>query len=84
MNNKQKAAFKEFLDKKMSLLEMDNKIQDILKTNTSLFDFENDCIIQKSCAYYVNKQEIIVEFDIIKKSQNNLNNIVKITNIWEV
>ena len=75
---------KEILNKKMSLLEMDNKIQDILKTTTSLFDFENDCIIQQSCAYYVNKQEIVIEFDIIKKSQNNLNNIVKITNIWEV
>lgn len=74
---------KEILYKKMSLLEMDNKIQDILKTTTSLFDFENDCINQKSCAYYVNNQEVIVEFDIIKKSQNNLDTIVKITNIWE-
>lgn len=75
---------KEILNKKMSLLEMDNKIQDILKTNTSLFDFENDCIIQKSCAYYVNNQEIVVEFDILKKEKNNFDTIVKITNIWEV
>lgn len=73
---------KEILNKKMSLLEMDNKIQDILKTNTSLFDFENDCINQLSCAYYVNNQEIIVEFEILKKEKNNFDTIVKITNIW--
>lgn len=72
------------LNKELTLLEMDNTIIDIIGNTNSLFDYENDCIEQQSCAYYIDTDKnIVVEFEIIKKEENNLNTLVKVTNIWE-
>lgn len=74
----------ELLNKKMTLLEMDNKTEEISGSTTSLFDEESDCLEQKSCAYYMAKDKnIIVEFEIVNKKQDNTETIVKVTDIWE-
>lgn len=62
----------------MSLAEMDNLIEEITGSTTSLLDLdiEEDCIKQESCVYYVPKynKEIVVEFEIRegKKIENDL------------
>ena len=74
----------ELLNKEMTLLEMDNEAERITGSTTSLFDVENDCMEQTSCAYYMDKDKnIIVAFEIVKKEENNKETIVKVTNIWE-
>lgn len=74
----------ELLNKEMTLVEMDNKVERITESTTSLFDAESDCMEQNSCAYYIKEDKnIIVEFKIIKKEENNLETIVKVTDIWE-
>ena len=74
----------ELLNKEITLLEMDNEAERITGSTTSLFDFEEDCINQTSASYYMGKDKnIILEFKIIKKEENNLDTIVKVTDIWE-
>lgn len=74
----------ELLNKEMTLLEMDNEAKRITGSTTSLFDFEEDCINQTSVSYYMDKDKnIILVFEIIKKEENNLDTIVKVTDIWE-
>ena len=74
----------ELLNKEISLVEMDNEVERITESTTSLFDAESDCMEQNSCAYYIREDKnIIVEFEIIKKEENNLETIVKVTDIWE-
>lgn len=74
----------ELLNKEITLLEMDNEAGRITGSTTSLFDFEEDCINQTSVSYYMDKDKnIILEFKIIKKEENNLDTIVKVTDIWE-
>lgn len=74
----------ELLNKEMTLVEMDNEVERITESGTSLFDAESDCIEQNSCSYYIREDKnIVVEFEIIKKEENNLETIVKVTDIWE-
>lgn len=74
----------ELLNKEMTLVEMDNKVERITESTTSLFNTENDCIEQQSCSYYIEEDKnIVVEFKIIKKEANNLETTVKVTDIWE-
>lgn len=57
----------ELLNKVMSLLELDNKVQGILGTTESLYDYLNDVIEQKACSYYIDSEfeGIIIEFEIL-------------------
>lgn len=75
---------KELLDKEMELVDMDNVVIAELNSN-SLFESEDDCVEQNSCSYYVKnaENEIVVEWEIVKQAENNLNTIVKVTDIWE-
>ena len=74
----------ELLNKEMTLVEMDNEVERITESTSSLFNCESDCMEQNSCAYYIREDKnIIVEFEIIKKEENNLETIVKVTDIWE-
>lgn len=79
-----KSLKERLLNKEMILLEMDNEAQKITGSTTSLFDTENDCMEQKSCAYYMDKdKDIVVEFEIIEQKEDNLETIIKVTDIWE-
>lgn len=72
------------LNKEMTLVDMDNEAERITGSTTSLFDAESDCIEQKSCAYYMDTDKnIIVEFEIIDKKEDNTETLVKVTDIWE-
>lgn len=74
----------ELLNKEFTLVEMDNEVERITESTSSLFNCESDCMEQNSCAYYIREDKnIIVEFEIIKKEENNLDTIVKVTDIWE-
>lgn len=74
----------ELLNKEMTLVDMDNAVKRISGSTASLFDEENDCMDQKSCAYYMDTDKnIIVEFEIINKKQENTETIIKVTDIWE-
>ena len=74
----------DLLNKEMTLVDMDNEAERITGSTTSLFDAESDCIEQKSCAYYMDTDKnIIVEFKIIDKKEDNTETIVKVTDIWE-
>ena len=69
----------------MTLIEMDNEVEEITESTTSLFDSESDCMEQTSCSYYIKEDKnIVVEFEIIDKNEeNNTETLVKVTNIWE-
>ena len=75
----------DLLNKEMSLVEMDNKVEEITGSTTSLFDAEDDCMEQRSCAYYIDEDKnIIVEFEIINKNEDDITEtIVKVTDVWE-
>lgn len=63
---------------------MDNTTISIIGNTNSLFDAENDCIEQESCSYYLDTDKnIVIEFKILKKEKNNLETLVKVTNILE-
>lgn len=72
------------LNKEMTLVDMDNEAERITGSTTSLFNTESDCMEQKSCAYYMDTDKnIIVEFEIINKKEDNTETIIKVTDIWE-
>lgn len=74
----------ELLNKEMTLVDMDNEAERITGSSTSLFDSENDCMEQNSCAYYIDTDKnLIVEFEIIEQKEDNTETIVKVINIWE-
>lgn len=87
----------ELLNKEISLLDLDNKIQTITGSSTSLFDYD-ECIEQDGCAYYINEEdeEIMVEYEFKEnkekileyleknEDENLFNSIVKVTNIWKL
>lgn len=71
------------LNKTMSLLEMDNKVEKIAETETSLFDY-TECLKYNSCGYYIKKDKnIIVEWEIVKKAEDATETKIKVVNIWE-
>lgn len=80
----------ELLNKEMSLVDMDNEVGRITGSTTSLFDAENDCMEQNSCAYFIYDKEfigaknIVVEFEIINENkEDSAETLVKVTDIWE-
>lgn len=74
----------ELLNKEMTLVDMDNEAERITGSSTSLFDSENDCMEQNSCAYYIDTDKnLIVEFEIMEQKEDNTETIVKVINIWE-
>lgn len=80
----------ELLNKEMSLIDMDNEVERITGSTTSLFDAEEDCMEQNSCAYFIYDKEfigaknIVVEFEIVNKNkEDNTETVVKVTDIWE-
>ena len=74
----------ELLNKEMTLLEMDNEAERITRSTTSLFDAESDSMEQTSCAYYMDTDKnIVVEFEIINKNEDNTETLIKVTDIWE-
>lgn len=73
----------ELLNKEVTLLGLDNTAERIAESTTSLFDYA-ECLKQKSCAYYIGKDKnIIVEWEVIEKAEDNTDTIVKVTDIWE-
>lgn len=80
----------ELLNKEISLVDMDNEVGRITGSTTSLFDAENDCMEQNSCAYFIYDKEfigaknIVVEFEIINENkEDSAETLVKVTDIWE-
>lgn len=73
----------ELLGKEIELLDLDNYIQQELGTNQSLFDDEYYVIENESVAYYLdNEHDLIIDFEIIEKNNNNLYTIIKINDIF--
>lgn len=79
----------ELLNKKITLLDLDNTVQSIVENTNSLFDAEKDCMEQNSCAYFVRedkflgRKDIIVGWEVIEEKENNLETIVEVDDIWE-
>ena len=74
----------ELLNKDLTLVEMDNAVERITGSTTSIFDEISDCLEQKSCAYYMEENKnIIVEFDIIEENEEETESLVKVIDIWE-
>lgn len=75
----------ELLGKEVSLLELDNTVQSITGSTTSLFDYDTTNV---SCSYYISyndetdmDEEILVEYDIVKENEERTETIVKVTNV---
>lgn len=74
----------ELLNKKLTLVEMDNTMESITGSETSVFDTIRECLEQKSCAYYMEENKnIIVEFDIVEDNEEKTEILIKVTDIWE-
>ena len=74
----------ELLNKELTLLKMDNEVERITGSTTSVFDAINDCLEQTSGAYYMEENKnIIVAFDIVEENEEKTEIIVKVTDIWE-
>ena len=73
----------ELLGKELTLLELDNYIQQKLKTTQSLFDDECYVIDIESAGYYLDDlHDLIIGFSITEKNNNNLYTIIKINDIF--
>ena len=84
---------KEFLNKEFTLLDLDNTIENLTESTTSIFDFdlERDVMYSNkegSCSYYIecndetDMDEVInVEFTVIKENEDEREILVKVTNI---
>lgn len=82
----------EILNKEFTLLDLDNKIEKVTGSTTSVFDFDLDRDIindnEGSCSYYISyndeadmDEEINVEFTVIKESEDEKGILVKVTNV---
>lgn len=84
MENIIKELKEELLNKEMTLCEMDNAAERITESTTSIFDCIDDCLEQKSCAYYLEENKnIVVEFEILEDAEDKTVINVKVTDIWE-
>lgn len=85
MDNIIKELKEELLNKEITLVDMDNEIERITGSTTSLFDTESDCMEQLSCSYYIEEDKnIVVEFEIINNNEEDSSEtLVKVTNFWE-
>ena len=82
----------EILNKEFTLLDLDNKIEKLTGSTTSVFeyDLERDIINENegSCSYYISyndetdmDEEINVEFTVIKENEDEKEILVKVTNV---
>lgn len=82
----------EILNKEFTLLDLDNKIEKLTGSTTSVFeyDLERDIINENegSCSYYISyndetdmDEEINVEFAVIKENEDEKEILVKVTNV---
>lgn len=82
----------ETLNKEFTLLDLDNKIEKLTGSTTSVFeyDLERDIINENegSCSYYISyndetdmDEEINVEFAVIKENEDEKEILVKVTNV---
>ena len=74
----------ELLNKEMTLLDMDNELMNALETNNSIFDGDTESFIEdRNFVYQVQglEDEIMVDFKVIEKNEDNLETIVKVTNV---
>lgn len=73
----------ELLEKEVTLLELDNYIQQEIETTQSLFDDEYYVLQDKSASYYLNDDnDLIIGFEIVEKNENSLYTIIKIDEIF--
>lgn len=78
---------KEILNKEFTLLDLDNTVEDLTGTTTSVFDYELNRDImynnkEGSCSYYITEEEEInVEFKIVKNNDDEREILVKVTNV---
>ncbi len=77
----------ELLGKEMTLLEVDNKVEGITGSTTSLFDYGFE-EVKSSCSYYIQyndetdmDEEILVEYEIVEDNEEQTDIIVKVTNV---
>lgn len=82
----------EILNKEFTLLDLDNTVERVTGSTTSLFDFdlERDIINENegSCSYYISyndeadmDEEINVEFTVTKENEDEKEILVKVTNV---
>ncbi len=84
---------KEILNKEFTLLDLDNTVEDLTGSTTSVFDFDLNRDImynnkEGSCSYYIEyndetdmDEEINVEFTVIKENEDEKEILVKVTNV---
>lgn len=76
----------EILNKEFTLLDLDNIVERVTGSTTSVFDFDLDRDIindnEGSCSYYITEEEEInVEFEIVENNEDEREILVKVTNI---
>lgn len=82
----------EILNKEFTLLDLDNTVENLTGSTTSVFDFDLDRDIindnEGSCSYYISyndetdmDEEINVEFEVIEDNEDEREILVKVTNI---
>ena len=77
----------EELKEEMTLVELDNCVERICKSTTSIFDYDlgrdilSKDLSEGSCVYYISSEvEILIEFKMIKLDNSNpLDSIVKLS-----
>lgn len=73
----------ELLKKEVTLLELDNYIQQEIETTQSLFDNEYYVLQNKSISYYLNNNnDLIIDFEIVEENENSLYTIIQIDEIF--
>lgn len=84
MENMIKELKEELLNKEVSLLDMDNTIESVTGSTTSIFENLSDCLEQNSCSYYIREDKnIVVEFKIAEGNEDRRYITVTVTDIWE-
>lgn len=82
----------EILNKEFTLLDLDNTVERVTGSTTSVFDFDLDRDIindnEGSCNYYISyndetdmDEEINVEFTVTKENEDEKEILVKVTNV---
>lgn len=82
----------EILNKEFTLLDLDNTVERVTGSTTSVFDFDLDRDIindnEGSCSYYISyndetdmDEEINVEFTVTKENEDEKEILVKVTNV---
>ena len=83
---------KEILNKEFTLLDLDNTVENLTGSTTSVFDFDLDRDIindnEGSCSYYISyndetdmDEEINVEFEVVENNEDEREMLVKVTNV---